>query len=84
MNPAEPSREALEEIPEVDFSRGIRPNRYANLRGVYEHAVFVDRDLWEHFGSGEKVIEALRLLVDLARRHASGEPATPATSDAPR
>jgi hypothetical protein len=64
----EPSAESLAEIPEVDFSRAIRPNRYANLRGEFKHAVFLERDLWEHFGSSEKVVEALRLLVDLARR----------------
>ncbi len=64
----EPSPESLEEIPEVDFSRAIRPNRYANLRGAFQHAVYLDRELWEHFGSAEKVVEALRLLVDIARR----------------
>ena len=31
-NPIEPSEESLVEIPEQDFSRAIRPNRYANLR----------------------------------------------------
>jgi hypothetical protein len=45
-----------------------RPNRYANLRGAFQHAVYLDRELWEYFGSAEKVVEALRLLVDLARR----------------
>ena len=68
--PDEPSEESLAEIPEVDFSRAIRPNRYANLRGAFKHAVFLDRQLWEHFGSEEKVIEALRLLVELAQRKA--------------
>jgi hypothetical protein len=62
----EPSEESLAEIPEQDFSRAIRPNRYANLRGAFEHAVFVDRDIWEHFGSQERILEALRLLVDIA------------------
>jgi hypothetical protein len=65
---SEPSKESLEEIPEADFSRAIRPNRYANLRGAFGHAVFLDRELWEHFGSEEKVLEALRLLVKLAQR----------------
>jgi hypothetical protein len=67
--PIEPSAESLAEMPEVDFSRGIRPNRFANLRGEFKHAVFLDRDLWEHFGSEERVIEALRLLVQLAKGH---------------
>jgi hypothetical protein len=38
-NPIEPSEESLTEIPEQDFSRGIRPNRYANLRGAFPPAV---------------------------------------------
>lgn len=62
----EPSAESLAELPEVDFSRGIRPNHYANLRGEFEHAVFLGPELWKHFGSEEKVVEALRLLVELA------------------
>jgi hypothetical protein len=66
--PIEPSAESLAELPEQDFSGAIRPNRYANLRGAFQHAVFLDRDLWEHFGSEERVIEALRLLVDLAKK----------------
>jgi hypothetical protein len=67
-NPTEPSEESLKEIPEQDFSRAIRPNRYANLRGAFEHAVFVDRETWEHFGSAERIRETLRLLVEIARR----------------
>jgi hypothetical protein len=65
---SEPTAESLVEIPEVDFTKGIRPNRYANLRGAFQHAVFLDAELWRHFGSEERVIEALRLLVDLAKR----------------
>ncbi len=64
----EPSSESLEALPEVDFSEGIRPNRYANLRGEFKHAVFLDKELWKHFGSEGRVVEALRLLVDLAGR----------------
>jgi len=67
-NPIEPSEESLTEIPEQDFSRAIRPNRYANLRGAFQHAVFVDRDVWEHFGSEERILEVLRLLVGIARK----------------
>lgn len=65
---AEPSPESLEEMPEVDFSRGVRPNRMAALRGNFKHAVFLDRELWEHFGSEERVLEALRLLVSVAEK----------------
>ena len=67
----EPSPESLREIPEQDFSRAIRPNRYANLRGAFQHAVFVDRDIWAHFGSDERIIEALRLLVDIAKKRSA-------------
>ena len=67
-NLIEPSEESLKEIPEQDFSRAIRPNRYANLRGVFQHAVFVDSKIWEHFGSEERILEALRLLVDIAKK----------------
>ena len=64
----EPKPESLVEIPEVDFSRAIRPNRMANLRGDFRHAVFLERELWEHFGSEEKVLEALKMLVSIAKR----------------
>jgi len=67
----EPSEESLREIPEQDFSRAIRPNRYANLRGAFQHAVFVDREIWEHFGSGERILEVLRLLVDIAKKRSA-------------
>jgi hypothetical protein len=63
----EPSEASLKEMPEVDFTRAVRPNRLAALRGEFKQAVFLDRELWEHFGSEEKVLEALRLLVDLAK-----------------
>ncbi len=67
-NRDEPSEESLREIPEQDFSRAIRPNRYANLRGDFRHAVFVDREIWEHFGSAERIVETLRLLVEIAQK----------------
>ncbi len=67
-NPTEPSADSLAEIPEQDFSRALRPNRYADLRGAFQHAVFVDRDIWEHFGSEKRILEALRLLLEIARK----------------
>ena len=70
-NKTDPSESSLDEIPEVDFSDAIRPNRYANLRGDFEHAIALDEELWEQFGSQERVIEALKLLVDLAKRGAA-------------
>jgi len=69
--PTEPSEESLAEIPEQDFSRAIRPNRYANLRGDFQHAVFVDPDIWEHFGGEQRILEALRLLVDIADKRSA-------------
>lgn len=69
--PTEPSPESLEEIPEIDFEGGIRPNRYANLRGDFKYTVALDRELWEHFGSQQKVVEALALLVEVAKRSAA-------------
>ena len=67
----DPSDESLAEIPEQDFSRAIRPNRYASLRGAFQHAVFVDRDTWEHFGSEERIREVLRLLVNIADKRSA-------------
>ena len=66
----EPSEASLAEMPEVDFSRAIRPNKLAALRGDFKQAVFLDKDLWQHFGSEERVLEALRMLVSLAERSA--------------
>ncbi len=64
----EPSAESLAEIPEIDFSQAVRPNLYAHLRGEFKHAVFLDRELWDHFGSEERILEVLRLLVTLGKR----------------
>lgn len=67
----EPPPESLAEMPEADFSAAVRPNRYANLHGDFQHAVFLDRDLFAQFGSSEKIVEALRLLADLAGKSRS-------------
>jgi hypothetical protein len=55
------------EIPEVDFSRGIQPHRYARLQPGYEYTVFLDPDLWKHFGSAEAVVAALHALVEASK-----------------
>lgn len=68
MTQAEPSEASLSEMPEVDFSRAIRPNKLAALRGDFKQAVFLDKELWQHFGSEERVLEALRMLVSLAEK----------------
>jgi len=59
---AEPAAESLAEMPEVDFSNAVRPNRYANLSGEFRHAVFLEPEPFAHFGSAEKIGDALRLL----------------------
>ena len=64
---AEPSAESMKEFPEVDFSRGIQPHRYARLRGDYKYTVFLEPELWEHFGSADAVKAALRALVDASK-----------------
>ena len=61
-----PSAASLREIPEVDFSRGIQPHRYARLRSDYKHQVFIDPAVFAFFGSAEAINEALRLLVKAA------------------
>jgi len=67
----EPSEESLAEMPEVDFSKAIRPNRYANLRGAFKHAVFVEPAICAHFGSEERINESLHLLVELAQKRST-------------
>jgi hypothetical protein len=64
-NPTERSQESPAKIPEGDSTR---PNRKADLRGASQHAVFVDREVWEHFGGEERILEVLRLLVDIAKK----------------
>jgi len=63
-----PSEASLAEMPEVDFSRAIRPNKLAALRGDFKQAVFLDKELWQHFGTEECVLEALRMLVSSVER----------------
>jgi len=62
-----PTASSLREIPEVDFSRAIQPHRYAQLRSGYKYTVFLEPDLWEHFGSAEEVKAALRALVSASK-----------------
>ena len=51
----------------IDFSRAIQPHRYAKLRSGYQYTVFLEPELWNHFGSPEAVKAALRGLVDASR-----------------
>jgi hypothetical protein len=36
--------------------------------GEFDYQVQLDEELWDHFGSQEKIIRALELLVDLAKK----------------
>ena len=63
----EPSAASLREIPEVDFSRAIQPHRYARLRADYRYTVFLEPELWNHFGSADAVKAALHALVDASK-----------------
>ena len=63
----EPSAASLREIPEVHFSRAIQPHRYARLRTDYRYTVFLEPELWNHFGSADAVKAALRALVDASK-----------------
>jgi hypothetical protein len=42
----------------VDFSRATRPKRLALLRGDFKQALFLDKELWQHFGSEERLLES--------------------------
>jgi hypothetical protein len=57
-------------MPELDFDKlkVLGRGRYAHLAtGRMVHVVQIDDDLWRHFGSAEKVNEALRALVAAAK-----------------
>ena len=48
MSDAKTDEPDLTAVAETDFSKAIRPNRYAMLRGDFRHAVFIEPQLWEH------------------------------------
>ena len=54
-------------IPETDFSQGVQPHRYARLQSGYQYSVFIDSELWKHFGSAEAIVAALRALVEASK-----------------
>jgi len=46
----------------------IRPNKRAASRGDFKQAVFLDQELWQHFDTEVRVLEALRMVVSRAER----------------
>lgn len=67
----EPTQASLEEMPEIN------EQRFRRRSGRGHHAdrntgeiVVVDADLWSHFGSAEAVNDALRRVVDDAKKAA--------------
>lgn len=60
-------RRASRPVPAIDFSRAIQPHRYAKLRSGYKYTVFLEPELWNHFGSPEAVKAALKGLVNASR-----------------
>jgi hypothetical protein len=74
---AGPTAESLRAFPEVDFSklRRARRGRYAHLMtGRSVHAVVIDPEIWPHFGSGEAVNAALKMLVELSAKATPTKP----------
>ena len=67
----EPAQAALEEMPEVNEQRfRRRPGRGHHAHRSTGEVVIIDADLWSHFGSAEAVNDALRRVVDDAKKAA--------------
>jgi hypothetical protein len=45
----------------------VQPHRYARLQTGYKYAVYLDEDLWKHFGSAEAVTAALKALIEASK-----------------
>ncbi len=59
-------------LPEYDFSKGIRGKHHeAYKRGT--NVVLLETDVAEVFKDSESVNHALRLLMDIAKKEASGK-----------
>jgi hypothetical protein len=67
----EPSQTALEAMPEIDDKRfRRRPGRGHHAHRSVGSIVTIDPELWGHFGSAEAVNEAMRRVVDDAKKAA--------------
>ena len=65
----EPSQASLDEMPEIDEQRfRRRPGRGHHTARRTGEIVIIDAELWSHFGSAEAVNDALRRVVDDAKR----------------
>jgi len=69
---SEPSQASLEEMSEINEQRfRRRPGRGHHANRRVGEIVVIDADLWTHFGSAEAVNDALRRVIDDAKK-ASG------------
>jgi hypothetical protein len=69
--PAEPSQAALEEMPEISEDRfRRRPGRGHHVHRRIGEIVVIDVELWPHFGSAEAVNDALRRVIEDAKKAA--------------
>jgi hypothetical protein len=68
---SDPAQAALEEMPEIDERRfRRRPGRGHHASRRVGEIVVIDPELWTHFGSAEAVNDALRRVVDDAKKAA--------------
>ena len=66
-NPVSPSISSDDLRAEYDFSTGVRGKHYQQDKAVTD-VVFLDADVAKAFKDSESVNQALRLLLDLAKR----------------
>jgi hypothetical protein len=67
----EPAQASLEEMPEINEQRfRRRPGRGHHANRSAGEIVIIDADLWSHFGTAEAVNDALRRVVDDAKKAA--------------
>jgi len=68
---SDPTQAALEEMPEIDEQRfRRRPGRGHHANRRVGEIVVIDAELWAHFGSAQAVNDALRRVLDDAKKAA--------------
>jgi hypothetical protein len=66
---SDPTQAALEEMPEINEQRfRHRPGRGHHAHRRIGEIVVIDAELWSHFGSAEAVNDALRRVVETAKK----------------